>query len=270
MKMIRNESVNRDPASTFRFSPKKVALVAIDWTRSNKGSTRRREWEVGFDPFFEEIIKVANGHACDTVLFALWSRDAQTMNRRWPDRLFQSGPSVKAVILGSGKFVGKKFKEEEIQVWHKDAPGPHGFRQAFARSIDPSCDQRALIENLSSRSFGSTLVLACGESNIVKTIRGSQEIRDPHGFLDELDRRKVKVILNPIHDYMTRPEMKRKRSIYSEKGRSVLSVWNRGSRDRPEATDPWTVFSNGEDVTRRVSEVTFAAAEDIRIGVHTI
>jgi hypothetical protein len=77
------------------------------------------------------------------------------------------------------------------------------------------------------------------------------------------------VILNPIHDYMRRYEMRKKRELYSRAGRTVVSVWNRGNRGRRgEAHEPWTVYHDGESHTNAVRAVAAPDCRaDVQIGV---
>jgi hypothetical protein len=98
-------------------------------------------------------------------------------------------------------------------------------------------------------------------------VRGSDEFYDPFNFADRLRDLKTRFVLNPIHDYMRRYEMREKRRFYSQGGRTVVSVWNLGKGK--EAWLPWTVFHNGEEWTDRVQEVEtpFPDRSDIRIGV---
>ena len=61
------------------------------------------------------------------------------------------------------------------------------------------------------------------------------------------------IILNPIHDRMTRFEMKLKRQFLSENNRWVVSVWNKGKKDRngrsKDGKGPaWTIFYDGEEI----------------------
>ena len=90
---------------------------------------------------------------------------------------------------------------------------------------------------------------------------------DPFGFSERLLASKVKVILNPIHDYMTRYEMRTKRRRYSLHGRTVVSVWNQGKGK--ESYLPWTVFHDGEERTEGVKELPtpFSDRPDIQIGI---
>jgi hypothetical protein len=98
-------------------------------------------------------------------------------------------------------------------------------------------------------------------------VRGSDEFYDPFNFADRLRQLNVRLVLNPIHDYMRRYEMREKRRYYSLGGRTVVSVWNQGKGK--EAHLPWTVFRDGAERTDAVRELPrpFADRPDIRIGV---
>ena len=99
------------------------------------------------------------------------------------------------------------------------------------------------------RIFGNFAVLLCGETNIVKYNKDDKKIGDPDNYLPLLND-EIKVILNPIHDRMIRPEMKPKRKYLSKNQRLVVSVWNKGRSDKNGKvknykTPDWTVFYNG-------------------------
>jgi hypothetical protein len=139
-------------------------------------------------------------------------------------------------------------------------------RQHFAQGKDRDADKWAFINDLPNRRADDGLLVLCGETNIAKMEHHSDFI-DPFGFTDRLREMKIGPILNPIHDYMSRYEMKMKREHYSLGGRTVISVWNQGKgRD---AAQPWTVFHDGMERTQAVRELPtpFSDRPDIRIGV---
>ena len=109
--------------------------------------------------------------------------------------------------------------------------------------------------------------MLCGETNIASTQRGTEEFDDPYDFVGQLQRMGIRLILNPIHDYMRRYEMRLKRRHFSMNGITVISVWNQGKGR--ESKLPWTVFRNGEETTDSVRELAtpFADRPDIRIGI---
>ena len=105
--------------------------------------------------------------------------------------------------------------------------------------------------------------------NIISTVRDDEAINDPYDFLPWLDAMHIQVVLNPIHDYMVRYEMKIKREHYSRGGRTVIAVWNKGKRRGSEAANPWTVHHDGVDRTYNVQELTLdtPGRADYRAGV---
>jgi hypothetical protein len=92
--------------------------------------------------------------------------------------------------------------------------------------------------------------------------------KDPFGFNSMLRSYGVKYVFNPLHDYMTRYEMKRKRGYYSRDKRAVVTVWNQGKR-KGEASIPWTFFYDGDDLSGKVQEIStqIETRPDIRIGI---
>lgn len=80
------------------------------------------------------------------------------------------------------------------------------------------------------RIFGNSISLLCGETNIVKYSKEKKKIIDIFK-LNAAIPDYVQIILNPIHDRMTRFEMKLKRQFLSENNRWVISVWNKGKKE---------------------------------------
>ncbi|HWO21618.1 MAG TPA: hypothetical protein VNO30_22770 [Kofleriaceae bacterium] len=248
-----------DAPAPFELAPKKIALAAVDWTVPQETGPRARTCEDGFDPFFADVAQAAESADCDTVVYALWSHDLRKTNPLDEARVFGSTTKVQTAIL-------EVFDDEDsrIEVWRRGAP-PHRFRQRFTRSTSPTSSKQAFMDGLPARRFGSTLMMACGEANIVSTRRDSDEIVDPFGFTDWLQQTRPRLILNPSHSYMRRYEMTTKRALYSE-GRTLLTVWNRGEKP-PEPGLPWRAFVDSEDRTSEIHEIELAKTGEIRVGV---
>lgn len=66
------------------------------------------------------------------------------------------------------------------------------------------------------RLFGNCTILLCGESNIVKYSKDTKEVNEKFGLLSILPPQ-IEVVLNPVHDRMTRFEMELKRKFLSKK-----------------------------------------------------
>ncbi|MBV9126089.1 MAG: hypothetical protein JO112_22280, partial [Planctomycetes bacterium] len=150
---------------------------------------------------------------------------------------------------------------------------PLRMHQRFAGSQQPRRLKQLFIDDLPARRFGPALAMLCGESNILSTTRPG-ELRDPFSFNARLFDLGVTLVLNPVHDYMVRPEMVEKRRVYSTGGRTVVSVWNRGKLDRHgrpihEPRLPWTVFHDGANRTAAVRQLPRPLPDrpDLQIGV---
>ena len=65
------------------------------------------------------------------------------------------------------------------------------------------------------RLFGNFTVLLCGETNILNYKMATKKIEDQYKFSKILDK-DIRVILNPIHDKMSRHEMKLQRKYLSK------------------------------------------------------
>jgi hypothetical protein len=103
---------------------------------------------------------------------------------------------------------------------------------------------------------------------VIGTKRKSAKVSDEFAFLPKLDEMGTRLIINPIHNYMFRHEMRRKCQIMSKKGRVVLSVWNRGGKEGSEARQPWTAFSVGSDVTTKIREISPVPSQPgVRMGL---
>lgn len=251
-----------DTPAPFEMEPRKVALAAVDWTvfpREN-GARARTCYEHGFDPFLADVAAAAEGEGCDTVVYALWSHDLIKMRPLDEARVFGSTTRVQTAVL---EVIDGN--DAQIEVWRRRRSAPHRFRQRFTRSTSPTSSKLAFMDGLPARTFGSTLLMACGETNIVSTRRHSDEIVDPFDFSGWLKKNRPRLVLNPSHSYMRRHEMATKRALYS-KGRTLLAVWNRGVQ-APEARLPWRAFVDGKDLTAEIMEVPFARTAEVRIGV---
>jgi hypothetical protein len=85
----------------------------------------------------------------------------------------------------------------------------------------------------------------------VKYVPAEKAVYDKYGLRAAIPKG-VNLILNPIHDRMTRFEMPLKRRFISEGGRWVVSVWNKGKRDKRGCTrdgsgPAWSVFYHGAE-----------------------
>lgn len=208
------------------------------------------------------INKLCDGQGCDTILYGLYTWDEPSPVERTHAAIFEGLKHVQRIILEVGMD-----PHHRVEIWLRGQETPNLAYQRFASSSASSTEKQQFLDDLPSRQFGDDLLMICGETNIASLVRGGGEFYDPFEFTPRLDDMKIRVILNPIHDYMRRYEMREKRRFYSQGGRTVISVWNKGKGK--EAWLPWTVFHDGEERTDLVQEIEtpFSDRPDIRIGV---
>lgn len=253
-------------AKSISISPKSIALVAYDWRAAGKATP----WQPIRPPHFAEVHKYCTDvfraitpHRCDTVLFAPWTSTQRVA--AWSHKLFPAYSNHRTVILGSRKL---QSKQEWIQVWEKGQRSPMSFLQVFGSSAAPFSIKHRLIEALPRRILGHTALIICGETNILRVVRHSREIMDDFGARQYLWNAGVKILLNPIHTRMSRPEMRWKRAAFSEGSRWTVAVWNRGFH-RNESAYPWDVHYDGQPISNSVVELQKPVPRypGVRIGV---
>lgn len=217
-----------------------------------------------YSEHFDRINKLCDEHGCDTILYALWTWDSSSPTLRTHDSIFGGLRHVQRVIL---EVYDPPEQPIHVEVWSRDSQQPKIVRQRFSTSSASTTDKQQFLDDIPSRKVGSALLMICGETNIASLVRGSDEFYDPFEFAACLADSGTRLILNPIHDYMRRYEMREKRGFYSRNGRTVVSVWNQGKK--AETAVPWTVFHDGEELTDQVQELEtrFDDRPDIRIGV---
>jgi hypothetical protein len=239
-------------------SLKKVAMVSHDYNLVNSHGHQDFAEHASF------IHSVCDGEGCDTILYSLFTWDENSPFSRNHQTIFGDLKNVRCVILEVGN---KQSTNKVVEVWLKEEETPHLMHQYFAKSSDPYERKREFIRSIAKRIIGNGLVAICGESNIANYMPSNGNYRDDFGFNGELKQRGIRFVLNPLHDYMRRYEMKKKRAYYSSDQRMVITVWNMGKGK--ESSIPWTVFYNGTDITAQVREVSphINRRPDIRIGI---
>jgi hypothetical protein len=248
-----NQSVE-EPAAQIR----KIALISHDYNVPDSRGL------YDYSEYFARINKLCDDQGCDTILYALFTWDSNSPVTRTHGSIFDGLEHVQRVLVEVGE---PPDTFDHVEVWRRSRAEPVVARQRFATSSSPPADKQRFLDDLPARRIADALLLLCGESNIVKLKRASKKIEDGFGFRDRLRELHVRVVLNPIHDFMTRYEMREKRRFCSRDGRTVVSVWNKGRGK--ESWLPWTVFHDGEERTDRVREIEapFAERPDIRIGL---
>ncbi len=272
--MINNDVFKVDNAGSNKSGPpkiniKKLGIVSHDYRYKDDNGLS------DFSYTFTGILNYLDNKGCNSVLFALF-----TIIRRNDFKIENSLKGLKNIEL---VFI-EEFKEESngiksryvvyyklgsdwhecvLKQWFGTLKNTHKF---FNESITPFIN-----EVRTQRLFGNFTILLCGESNIVKYSKASESIEDPFNYLKEIPIN-IKVILNPIHDRMTRFEMKLKRKFLSEKDRWVVSVWNKGKKDKngkvKDGNRPaWTVFNNGNEIKlEKIDDCSISSKSNIEIG----
>jgi hypothetical protein len=241
----------------------RIALVSHDYRIPEDG-----RWD--YSQHIPAINRVCDQAGCDTVLYALYTWDERTAGNVTHAVLFDYLENLRIVVLEAGKLSStwRGGTDLVVQAWVRGEGEPRLMKQRFGRLQDLRNDDGAqFVASLPERLVANALVVICGESNIVQLQRKPEKgFRDHYGAVPQMHRL-APVILNPIHDYMRRYEMKAKRRHYSEGGRWVLSVWNKGKGK--EARVPWTVYYDGQELTDLVEEIPSPVQDrpDIAIGV---
>jgi hypothetical protein len=223
----------------------KIGIVSRDY---------RHRYQNGFRDFsetFSDILKQLDDEGCDTVLFSLYSvvpRNSFEPSRSIPLR------SIKAVLYEDGK--KRKIKGSVVlyrvghDKWHQYRLPGGGF--ASLKGLPKGRVEWFVQDVIPHRILGNCCAILCGESNGVRWSQERRKVEDVFGLRRSLPR-EVTVILNPGHDRMIPYQMKEKRRFLSKNDRWVISVWNRGKRDksgrpRDGTKPPWMVFHNGREV----------------------
>jgi hypothetical protein len=237
---------------------RKVALVSHDYNVTDSRGL------YDYSEHFARINKLCDEQGCDTILYALYTWDRDSAVARNHDAIFGGLSHVRRVVLEVGQPALESY--DHVEVWLRGQQAPVLARQRFATSSSPDASKREFMSDLPARRVTNAVLVICGETNIASTVRGSDGFYDPYGFADRLREMNVGLVLNPVHDYMTRHEMRKKRRHYSFGGRAVISVWNQGRGK--ESNLPWTVFHDGVERTDAVRELPrpFIDRPDIRVG----
>jgi hypothetical protein len=233
-------------------SIEKIGIVSRDYRKKDKNKFR------DFSYTFENILLYLNQQGCDSVIFSLFtivkrkSFDVlQTLNNMKMN-------NIKAIFIEEFLDVNNEREAGEYVIYFKDNNIWKEYRLIqkfgtleYTKSFENMVIEPFKVEVKTQRLLGNCTILLCGETNIVKYSKASKKIEDRFNFLRVLNK-DIKIILNPIHDRMTRFEMKLKRQYLSKNKRWVVSVWNKGKSDKngkiKDGEKPaWTIYYDGKE-----------------------
>lgn len=234
----------------------KLGAVSRDYGHKYKNGYR------DFSHALPDVLKLLDDEGCDAVLFSLFSivsRDSYD-----PRACFDGLRNVNAVFLEEFKD-GRKRIAGRYVIHHRTTEGwgEYEFFQQFGTLTGMTqADIANFVSNeMQKRVMGKCCVLLCGETNGVKYLPKDKKVKDTFGVRAAIPQ-EANIVLNPIHDRMTRFEIKLKRKFLSENGRWVVSVWNKGKKDKNGAVrdgsgPAWTIFHNGKqkDIQRKQNEL---------------
>jgi hypothetical protein len=240
----------------------RIALISHDFNKNSLPDP----WD--YSKHFQAINKICDDLRCDMIMYALWTWDSGSHRGSPPPSDPCSGlKHVNRILFEVGDLsYGNNPQNMEVHVWEKGEAEPRQFIQLFKTSSESYSCAPGLLKELQTRRIGNALLLICGESNLVFYKNKQKDMTDPFKVQDLMNSSDVRLVLNPVHDYMSW-KMWRKRKFLSV-GRTFVSVWNQGKgRDSPDG--PWMVCENGEIRKDGVKELStpFPDRPDIRIGI---
>ena len=250
---------------------KRLGIVSRDYRFKENNGYR------DFSYSFEEVLKCLDSKGCDSVLFSLFTIDKRD-SFRVKDYLSDLS-NIQSVFVE--EFVDKVNAREQgvyfvyyktREVWQEYELSQKFGTLKYTNKFENHVINPFVSEFKTKRVLGNCALLLCGETNIVKYSKESKSIKDTFNLLDKIPEN-VTVLLNPIHDKMTRFEMKLKRQFLSKNDKWVVSVWNKGKEDKNGKLKdgnkpPWAVFYNGEKLElKRVHDCTISSNTKIEIGI---
>lgn len=276
MTMIKKDEKPRQSLISSSNYPKlnieKIAMVSRDYNKKDENGIK------DFSNSFENILLYLDEQACDSIVFSLYTlvkRDSfdviQILNNI-------DLKNIKSIFIEEFIDDNPERKACENVVYYKSTDNwkAYKYTQKFGTLSYTQTFERETIEPFKKevkeqRNFGNSTVLLCGETNIVKYSQKNKKVEDKFDFFSSLDD-DIKIIINPIHDKMIRFEMKLKREYLSRNKRYVISVWNKGKKDKNGKTrdgdkSPWTVYYDGyEKIIQQISH-NISNNIDLQIGI---
>lgn len=251
-KIRKKAATNDELIEAPRLDISRIGIVSRDYRHTYPNKFR------DFSYVMPGILALLDARGCDAVLFSLYSISDGSFD---PRIYLKSKKKLKLVVYEMFKD-GKKRKPGEKIVYLKSKGKwlKFSLEQKFGSLSKVSkAEVIEFVKDFASRRTGGNwCVMLCGEVNGVKCSTEDKKVHDTYGLRNAIPK-EVRIILNPGHDRMTRPEMKRKRQYLSKKGRWLISVWNKGKefkdgRTRDGKDSAWQFFHNGKDVKKVLVE----------------
>lgn len=217
-----------------------------------------------FREHLSDLIAIAEKQRCESLMLSLFSLDRKA-SHEIPE-LLERCHHLKNIILETGDLTTEEDLQTEVWVRHLDRP--FIFKRQFAQSSEPPDRKSRLVQQLPYRVFGESVVLICGEANILKVDRRKKRVVDQFGVLPKLEQSGVRFVLNGWHTKAFRYEINEKRKALS-KGRLLVSVWNTWKERGRDGKIPWIAYANGNNITGRIRELDkpIIRRPDIRVGI---
>ncbi len=259
---------------------KKIGLVTRDYGEKFENGHR------DFSELFSEVLKTLDEAGCDTVVFSPYSIDRRGQYD-YLDAIKKAHLNCVKMILLEVFTDSPRAKMQRRDgcnsIVYRTANGwqEERFPQHFGNLTkaqkkegeDKWTNMDRLLEDIpTKRTIGNCCILVCGETNGVKYSKANKLVEDTFDLRKKLPG-KASIILNPVHDRMSRFEMPLKRKFLSEGGRYVISLWNKGKEFGPQRktkdgeNPPWMVCHNGEDVTGQVAKIENVSLSQLEIGI---
>ncbi|RLD40440.1 MAG: hypothetical protein DRI89_12030 [Bacteroidetes bacterium] len=261
----RNGKLKKSEVQNLKIS--KIGIVARDYRELNGNSD--------FSKNIIEILDYLDSKGCDSVLFSLFTL---LENNSLKIETLEKFKNIKTVFVEEFEFKEGERDVSGYKVYnnHENKWRINKFTQKFGTLRYTKGFYKEVInpfieEVKEDRIMGNCVVLLCGETNIVKYSKKTKKIEDTYDFMKQIPST-TKIILNPIHDKMTRFEMKLKRQFLSMNDRIVVSVWNKGKtftngQTRDGVNPPWTVYLNGEEIMINKENIDFQNNNTSKIDV---
>ena len=239
---------------------RKIGIVSRDYNQTFQNGYR------DFSAVLPGVLELLDKHGCDTVIFSLYGivpRDSFGVYQCFCDL-----SNINMILLEEYKESSNQGSSDKVTrdpgrfiVYYRTGPTQsldqsnwqeYSFEQIYGSLTDMSKDKMCqFVKNtIPERIIGNSCILLCGETNGVKYSRKDRVVHDTYQLRRAIPS-DVNIILNPIHDRMTRFEMMLKRRFLSENKRWVISVWNKGKKfndgkTRDGKKPPWTVCYDGK------------------------